>query len=48
MVSIEGYFKESVSTHLQKFREDGTNFIEFLEDYITDLNQSKHLKSKTN
>lgn len=46
MVSIEGYFRESASTNLQKVREDGNNFIEFLEDYISDLNQSKHLKSR--
>jgi hypothetical protein len=47
VVSIEGYFRESVSTNLQKHRDDGNQFIEFLAGYISDLNQSKHLKSKT-
>jgi hypothetical protein len=27
VVSIEGYFRESASTNLQKVREDGNNFI---------------------
>lgn len=30
VVSIEGYFRESVSTNLQKFKDDGNQFIEFL------------------
>lgn len=46
-MSIEGYFRESVSTNLQKYREDGNQFIEFLEDYISDLNHSKHIKTRT-
>jgi hypothetical protein len=47
VVSIEGYFRESASTNLQKYREDGNQFIEFLEDYISDLNHSKHIKTRT-
>ncbi len=45
MVSIEREFRESVSTNLQKYREDGQLFIENLEDYISDLKKSEHAKS---
>lgn len=44
MASIEGFFGEAVSTNLNK--QDGGLFIEFLEEYISDLNHSKHLKSR--
>lgn len=42
--SLEGYFGEAVSANLNK--QDGPQFMEFLEEYISDLNQSKHLKSR--
>lgn len=44
IASIEGFFGEAVSTNLNK--QEGGLFIEFLEEYISDLNQSKHLKSR--
>ena len=43
--SIEGYFGEAVSTNLN--RQEGL-FMEFLEEYISDLNHSKNLKSREN
>lgn len=48
MVSIEREFRESVSTNLQKYREDGQLFIENLEDYISDLKKSERAKSIAN
>lgn len=35
-----------MSTNLNK--QDGGQFIEFLEEYISDLNQSIHIKTKQN
>lgn len=43
--SIEGYFGEAVSANLN--RQEG-QFMEFLEEYISDLNHSKNLKSREN
>lgn len=43
MVSIEGFEEEAISANLNK--NEGGHFIQFLEDYICDLNQSKALKS---
>lgn len=47
VVSIEGYFGEAMSTNLNNLKE-GSNFMYFLDEYISDLNHSKHLASKQN
>lgn len=46
VISIQGYFGEVGSAYLNKNKEQGPRFVDFLEEYITDLNHSKYLSKR--